>query len=400
MAKFCSECGAALAANARFCSECGAGIAGVANATSVAAAPTPAAIAPISPAGFGQRDSRVDNGPTQGTEYAFSQPVEESYDEETPKRRGLIWAGVAVIALAVAGGAWVGFSTIGAEDQSGTSASEKPSAAQPVREEYYALAKANVRDKPTLNGSRVVGSFERGEKVSGTTEAEAGGRIWLKLDNGGGYVSLANLSKVEPPVLTTVDGSDRIVRGSCSLLEKPAAGSSIKTSLKKGVEVKNFGKTANGFAEFGLPGGGVGYAAPNAECVTNQSMAKGAVANQLIKFDPNNCEFGPELDSYFEKAQKLRASDPEGYEMEELTVPVDKLFHGLRVTAAISGYEWHGVAFADSVDKVRSVFRRLGYAMDEQGEFIVDAETPVVSNLSATTAETAKRGKSQLLCGV
>lgn len=396
MANFCSECGAALAANARFCSECGSVIGWAANTALTAAVPNSESVDPVTPTDAAPEAVRADSQ----TAHGVGQQAEEFYEEEAPKRRGAIWAGVAVIALGVAGGAWVAFSSMDGTDLENGSGSDKPSLSPQASEDYYTLAKANVRDKPVLSGSRVVGSLERGEKVSGTIVTEEGGRIWLKLDREERYVSLANLSKVKPPILTSLDGSDRVVSGRCTLLENPSADANVKMSLNNGAEVKNFGQTADGFTEFGLPGGGVGYASPNMECVTRQSMVKGAVANQLIKFDPNSCEFGPELASYFEKAHQIRASKPEEYETEELTVPVDKLFHGLRVTVAISGYEWQGVAFAESADKVRSVFRRLGYEMDGEGEFVVDPETPVVTTLSATSAETAKRGKSQLICGV
>lgn len=406
MANFCSECGAALAANARFCSECGVGVDGKGSTASMAPAPTPDSIEPVRTADVGGQEYPGANQPAQG----IGQSHDEFYhgdddhghdhEEEVPKRAGMIWAGVAVIALAVAGGAWIATSTIGGEDLVGNPVTDKSSASQQASEYYYTVAKANVRDMPSLKGSRIIGSFDRGEKISGTTVTETDGRIWLKLAGEDRYISLANLSKNRPPELTTLDGSDRIVSGSCTLLEQASANSNVKTSLKKGAELKNFGQTADGFTEFGLPGGGVGYASPSAECTTSQSMAKGAVANQLIKFDPNTCEFGPELASYFEKAHQIRASQSEEYETEELTVPVDKLFHGLRVTTAISGYEWQGVAFAESADKVRSVFRQLGYELDAKGEFVVDPETPVSTSLSATDADTGKRGKSQLICGL
>ena len=66
-----------------------------------------------------------------------------------------------------------------------------------------------------------------------------------------------------------------------------------KMTLKPGAAIRLVGTTADGFAELGLPGGGVGYTPASAACATDPSPAKGAVANSLIQFDPRTCELVP-----------------------------------------------------------------------------------------------------------
>lgn len=398
MANFCSECGAALVAQARFCSACG---------TVVASGPVP-----VEEALDRMREASVpeDVIPHAADKPIYSaapvalgsdrEPYVDDEDQAVSKRRGLIWAGVAVIALAVGGGAWMGISTIGAKDEAVVEGAATKSAPMATAEDYYAIAKANLRDKPDLTGSKIIGSLERGERVRGITQTAADGRIWLKLEGSEQYVSLANLSKSQPPILAELDGSDRVVSGRCQLLEAANSNAAVKASLPKGAEVKNFGRTADGYVEFGMPGGGVGYVAPNDACMTAPSAAKGAVANQLIKFNPIDCDFGPEMRVYLDRADQKRAPHIDSDSLEEVTAPVDKIFHGLRVTDAISGYEWHGVAFAEPVDKVKAVFRKLGYRIADGGDFQVTEETPVVSAFSSVQSGSTTRGKTALTCGV
>lgn len=57
------------------------------------------------------------------------------------------------------------------------------------------VSEANVRDRPTAQGSNIVGKLMPGEVVDGIVQnGEVPGNFWLRLSNGNGYVSLVNLS--------------------------------------------------------------------------------------------------------------------------------------------------------------------------------------------------------------
>lgn len=373
MANFCSECGSTLSPEARFCATCGA-------ATSPVTGEAPAAAAPP----YDQSQT----GPAQG--------------DAPPSRRptGVLLGGAALLAVAIGGGAWLGLSSsdTGATDEPATETGQGTAA---ERATLYAVAEANLRDRASLEGSKIVGSLKRGEKVGGTLLTDERGKPWLKLDGKDQYVSLANLSKIAPPALASLDGSDRITSGACSVMETASAGSAIKASLKPGAAIRLVGVTADGFTEYGLPGGGIGYVAASSACETKPSPAKGAVANNLIRFDPETCELGEELKPYFEEAHASRAKlASDETEDEEYDYPIDKRFRGLRVTAVIVGYEWQGVAFGDPADKVRDTFRQMGFKVDKQGDFAVGDDVVVSASIRPTDPNSKNRGKSELTCGV
>jgi len=371
MANFCSECGSALSPEARFCATCGAATSSVAGEAPAAEAPPP--------------------------EQPQAVPVQ---DDAPPSRRptGLLLGGAALLAVAIGGGAWLGLSS------SGTGAADEPAAetgqgTAAERATLYAVAEANLRDRASLEGSKIVGSLKRGEKVDGTLLTDERGKPWLRIDGKDQYVSLANLSKTAPPTLASLDGSDRITSGSCTMAEAPSAGA-LPKAIKPGAAVRLVGVTADGFTEYGLPGGGVGYVAASSACETSPSPAKGAVANNLIRFDPQTCELGDELQPFFEEARASRAKLAGDETDEEYDYPVDKRFRGLRVTVVIVGYEWQGVAFGDPADKVRDTFRQMGFKIDKQGDFAVDDDVAVSSSIRPTDPGSKNRGKSELTCGV
>lgn len=374
MANFCSDCGAALSPGARFCAECGTGVKDLAveaMQASEAAAPATTATTP----------TVHDQSPA-------------------PRKSGLLFGAAALLAIAIAGGAWLGLSSADRPVETGGASAQGAGEASAKRVSLFAVAEANLRDAPSLQGSKVVGSLKRGEKVSGTVVTDERGKPWLKIDGAGGFVSLANLAETEPPVLANLDGSDRIATARCTILETAAAAAATKVILKPGAAVRLVGTTADGFAELGLPGGGVGYTPPSAACATDPSPAKGAVANSLVQFDPRTCELGPELEPYFEKARAAR--DKAGSEEleEEYDFPVDKTFQGLRVTSIIVGYEWQGVAFGDPLNKVQTAFRKMGFKVEKDGGFTVPDDVAVVTTLRAADPSVKARGQTELICGV
>lgn len=375
MANFCSDCGLALSPDARFCAACGAAT-GVGDGAAPVA--SPAIVAAPSPA------IQADVGDTS----------------PAPRRTGLLLGGAALLAVAIGGGAWLGLSSSG--DKAGTVENTDAGANHAAAETatLYAVAEANLRNQASLQGSKIVGSLKRGEKVAGTLVTDERGKQWLKLDGGSGFVSLANLAKTAPPALASLDGSDRITTAQCNVLETAAPGAASKMTLKPGAAVRLVGTTADGFTEVGLPGGGVGYTPAASACTTEPSPAKGAVANSLIQFDARSCELGPELETYFEQARKARDAQNLEETDEEYDFPVDKRFRGLRVTAVIVGYEWQGVAFGDPASKVQTAFRQMGFKIDKDGNFAVDDDVPVSTTIRPTDASAKSRGQSELICGV
>ena len=323
-------------------------------------------------------------------------------EDVAPRTRNpaILLAGAALLAVAIGGGVWLGLSSTDEKAETVAGQTEAEDKAVGEKLDYFAAADANLRDKPTVEGSKIVGSLKRGEKITGTLIGDERGKQWVKVDTTGQYVSLVNLSKSAPPSLATLDGSDRITTGRCSMLESAASGAAVKTALQPGAKVRLIGATADGFTEFGLPGGGVGYAPTPDACATDPSPAKGAVANSLIKFDFRDCGFGPELDAYFEKAGNARLAKGIDDDAEEYIFPVDKVFQGLRVTNVIVGYEWRGVAFADPASKTQAAFRKLGFDIDKDGNFTVPDDVAPVSSLQATNAGSRARGQSELISGV
>lgn len=381
MSKFCSECGSALSQGVRFCPACGTAV----QAPAGEAVQPAAEIAPPTPV-----------APTP----MVHDVIEVEGAAPAPRNNAILLGGAALLAVAIGGGIWLGLSSTGGEVETTTEQSAEPGEATQEKLDYFAAADANLRDRPTIEGSKIVGSLKRGEKITGTLIGDERGKQWVKVDTTGQYVSLVNLSKSAPPSLATLDGSDRITTARCSMLETAASGAAVKTALQPGAKVRLIGATADGFTEFGLPGGGVGYAPTPDACATDPSPAKGAVANSLIKFDFRDCEFGPELAPYFEKAANARLAKGIDDDAEEYIFPVDKLFQGLRVTNIIVGYEWRGVAFADPAGKAQTVFRKLGFDIDKDGNFTVPDDIAPTSSLQTTDTASRARGQSELICGV
>ena len=378
MANFCSECGSTLSQDARFCGACGTPVQGKAKDV-VGGAEDSAPVVPV----VHDNQAQDDAGPPPAS-----------------RKAPMLLAGAALLAVAIGGGAWLGLSSTGTTDEAGQEAASGPQEVATERLSFFAVAEANLRDAPTLDGSKVVGSLKRGEKATGTLVLDDRGKQWLKIGDAGRFVSLANLSKSQPPALASLDGSDRITTGSCPVLETTAAEAAVKVTLKPGAAVRLIGATADGFTEFALPGGGVGYVGPSDACATDPSPAKGAVANSLIQFDVRTCELGPELQPYFDKARERRLAQGNEEDAEEYSFPVDKRFRGLRVTSVIVGYEWTGVAFGDPASKVQTAFRQIGFKIDKDGDFTVPDDIPVVTSIRATAPSARSRGQSELICGV
>lgn len=196
-----------------------------------------------------------------------------AYDErvyEEPARRPL-WpwlvgaAALVAVALAAYGFLNDGPSlqplddkTLAEQSSEAAATAEEPTIIKPA-ESLYISADANVRDKPTISGTKIVGKLTRGTAVTGDVVAGNQGQRWLRLTGKEHYISLVNLSETPMPALASMSNSDMAIVNRCPMQTWPTAESPVKVTLKPGNKVKLIGLTGNGYAEFSLPQGGVGY---------------------------------------------------------------------------------------------------------------------------------------------
>jgi hypothetical protein len=81
-------------------------------------------------------------------------------------------------------------------------ATEAGEASNPEAQIFFAMTDANLRDKPTISGSAILGKLPRGSQVTGIIQPGSGvDGGWLELSDGNGFVALVNLSQIQPPVL-------------------------------------------------------------------------------------------------------------------------------------------------------------------------------------------------------
>lgn len=253
----------------------------------------------------------------------------------------------------------------------------------------YAAADANVRDKPTVAGTKVVSKVKRGAEVKGDVVAGAKGDQWLKLEGQEAYISLINLVKDAPAILASTSASDAVVKNICPVLTRAEAGAPVKVTLKAGAKVRITGLTQNGYAEFALPAGGAGY-------VEGEGKACLAGGEALtINFDPGACNFGPEIESYLDKAGTVASEGEMNY------APVNRSFMGLRVNSAFTGWETTGLTFDASIAEVRAAFIKAGYKLDADSGFIPSAESEGVASSALDPRNPSdNRGRTMLSCGV
>ncbi|WP_327439628.1 hypothetical protein [Pseudomonas donghuensis] len=126
-----------------------------------------------------------------------------------------------------------------------------------------------------------------------------------------------------------------------------------------------------------------------------------AADDNLVQFDPATCEFGAPLEPYFDKAIAKRQALPAEAQEEGVSYPVDLPFHGIKVTAVFIGYEWHGIYFDAPPDQVRTLFRKLGYRVAEDGDMSASGdEVAVTASIIENSGKDRKQGQSALTCGV
>lgn len=253
----------------------------------------------------------------------------------------------------------------------------------------YAAADANVRDKPTVSGTKVVTKVKRGAELKGDIIAGAKGDQWLKLEGQEAYISLVNLVKDAPATLVSSSATDATIMNRCPVLARADANAPVKVTLDAGAKIRITGLTDNGYAEFALPRGGSGYVESEGKpCLSGGTPL-------AINFDPGQCDFGPEIEGFF---KRIKPVDNEG-DMSYATV--GRSFGGVPVNSAFTAWETTGLTFDGSIAEVRAAFLAAGYKLDADNNFIPPADSEAVASASLDPRNPSdKRGRTQLSCGV
>jgi len=192
---------------------------------------------------------------------------EDAHARERQRRRTL--AGVAAVTLLLGGAGSYYFlrepstSVAAAQDPAiaNSASDESATAIAGVETEKYIVADANVRNRPTASGTRVLTKLFRGTKVSGIMQVgEDGTSRWFKLANGQGFIGAVNLSDAAPPVLaSSMNDADWYAPYEVELRALPDDNSAVIETVQPGTHLIVAGVTQNNFAEMKLNKGGVGY---------------------------------------------------------------------------------------------------------------------------------------------
>lgn len=379
MARFCSSCGAALRETARFCGECGI---------------------PVS-------DEHVEGDPETviGAEAAI-----------VAAKKGSNWlliGGSAAILLLLLLYYWI-FIRDDVVTVATPAPTEKIAAKEVVETFYFAVADANIRDKPTTLGTTITGKQIRGTSAPGVIITGVDGTTpWLELAEGKGFIAMSNLSETEPPKIAKPLGdkiwvSDRAM----DILAQPNASAPVLDRIAAATPITLFGLTGNDFIEIKLKKGGVGYIAQGARIAALASAKGKPIA---ISFNPASCNFSGELGSEFAKltaksraaylaidktdfpTTEARDTALVGFEGKSYFQRLERSFNGLSITGVAQHYESQSLYFADSPDKVLAVFRAVGFKIGRDGQF---ANTEIYAGIGATGGQGRSYGKTDLSCGV
>jgi uncharacterized protein YgiM (DUF1202 family) len=416
VAKFCIQCGAELNPSAKFCGECG-----------TAVADDTAEVAEQSFEAESRSDTRtiqwsVDPGegmvtsPSvetgQDDDAGFSDALGDADNGARKPNWLLIGGAVAILLLLLA------YYLIFIRDDVGSkSSAEPPQVAGAASEEaetkqYYVVAEANIRDKATAQGSTVIGKMPRGTAVSGKMAlGEDGTSDWLELEDGKGFIGAVNLSETKPPEIVKQLGdktwtTDRAVE----IWSQPDSAATVIDRLAAGTQVKLFGLTANDYIEIKLRRGGVGYLAGGARIL--------AIANGkpiALAFNSDSCSFGPEIDAMFvtmgdrirAKYKELENRDYASEEERERALiasegkstfeKLQRSYEGLTVVGIAQHYESNSVYFAEPAAQVIAVLREKGYKIGKNGQF---PSADYSAGVGATAGESKTYGATELSCGV
>ncbi len=412
MITFCKACDAPLQSGAAFCSKCGAP---VADTPSPSADHTHVGEEPVVLPVAGPAEMPASSSDGVALDPSPVEPANGAVPDGSEKNTNWLLIGGAIGTLAIIG---LLYFLLFVRDDLGDGSSADPS--KPGTEEsmaqekqLFAMTEANIRDKPTTTGSTVLGKMPRGSAVTGrlVNGSDDPASNWLELADGKGYISAVNLSDVKPPELIKML-NDKVwtTDADIDIWKAPDSTSELVSRASSGTKLTLSGVTANDFIEVKLKAGGVGYIANAADV-----LARLGGKPIAISFNPNSCDFGPEISSLFgalaaQSRKESEAAEDRDYanddardaalgrlEGKSYYQKLQRSFNGLSVTGVAQHYESQSVYFADPPAKVIEVFRSLGFKLDNGGQFPTG---DLYAGIAGTRGESAAYGKSELSCGV
>ena len=291
-------------------------------------------------------------------------------------------------------------------------ATEAGEASNPDAQIFFAITDANLRDKPTINGSVILGKLPRGSQVTGTIQPGSGvDGGWLELSDGNGFVALVNLSQNQPPVLVkSLNDQPWVADGFIDVWATTLSDSVLIDRLREGAELTLVGTTADNFIEVKLADGRFGYLAD-----APSILARLGGKPITIGFNPQTCGFSGEIGTEFTKISRQLRAQWQALEAKEFAsesarqkafaavegkskyLRLRRSFEGLSLTGIAQHYESQSLYFDDAPAKVMDVFRAQGFAIGRDGLF---TGTDLYAGIAATRGEGAAYGKTELGCGV
>ena len=368
--QFCSQCGLRLGDGARYCGVCG-------RDAYAPATPPPIPIVP----------------PTLGAEPMV--PVMPPPVPAPTNRTPMIVAAIAIaVSLAVTAYVLV-IAPAGADTEQ----------AEPETHIRFVTAKANIRNRPAVTGSAIVGQVDRGARLTGALVPGPDARYpWLELADGRGFVSSVNLAVQAPPALARSFADIAwFAEGRTVLLAAPYESSSPVETVADRSRVILTGITANGFVEVKRSGGGVGYfRAPAGFDPERQEPAPEPINFALA---PDGCGYGPAFAALFAtlRDNMQREKTPEG---ESGYMAVNRSLFGLRVTGIGAHYESSSIYFENSAAAVTSAFVANGYRFTNDPNFsipviVFTGNSPYGAGISASqTVGGIAPVQSEFWCGL
>lgn len=295
---------------------------------------------------------------------------------------------------------------------SGMSATEAGEVSNPEAQIFFAMTDANLRNKPTISGSEILGKLPRGSQVTGVIQPGSGvDGGWLELSDGNGFVALINLSQFQPPALVKLL-NDQIwaADGLIDVWATTLADSNLLDRLREGSKLTLVGTTADNFIEVKLADGRYGYLA-DAPSILKRLGGKPIA----IGFNPQACSFSGEIGAEFSKIGAQLRAQWQTLEAKEFAseaarqkayaavegkskyLRLRRSFEGLSLTGLAQHYESQSLYFDDPPAKVIDVFRAQGFDIGRDGLF---TGTDLYAGIAATRGEGAAYGKTELGCGV
>lgn len=289
---------------------------------------------------------------------------------------------------------------------------EADAASNPGAQTYFTMTDANLRDRPTVTGSVILGKMPRGSQVTGTIQPGSGPEGgWLELSDGNGFIALINLSQFKPPVLVkSLNDQSWVADGLIDVWATTLADSELLDRIREGAKLTLVGTTADNFMEVKLADGRYGYLA-DAPSILKRLGGKPI----SIGFNPQTCAFSGEIGAEFAKIGTQLRAQWQALEAKEFAneaarqkayaavegkskyVKLRRSYEGLSLTGLAQHYESQSLYFDDSPEKVMEVFRAQGFDIGRDGLFTA---TDLYAGIATTRGEGAAYGKTELGCGV